>query len=162
MKVDSIAMNGGKIPDRFGKRGKEFNAFGVPSRSIPLDIVEAPEEVVSFALVLEDRDAVPVCGFSWIHWTAANIMKRRLEENESVTAEFTQGINSWYGTYGAEGARGYGGMAPPDRPHTYELHVYALDCTLPLENGFFAADLYQAMEGQVLDKVTVTGTYSDD
>ena len=52
-------------------------------------------------------------------------------------------------------------MAPPDRPHTYELHVYALDCRLPLKDGFFVDELYEAMEGHVLDKETVTGRYSN-
>ncbi len=162
MKINSKAMNGGKIPDRFGKRGKEINAYGIPTRSVPLEILEPPDGTESFALVLEDRDAVPVCGFSWIHWTAVNITDRYIKENDSIEAkDYVQGVNSWYGDYGEEGAKGYGGMAPPDRPHTYELHVYALDCRLPLKDGFFVDELYEAMEGHVLDKETVTGRYSN-
>lgn len=162
MKIISAAMNGGMIPDRFGKRGSDKNSFGVPSRSIPLKIEEVPEGTKSFALILEDKDAAPVCGFSWIHWIAADIMKTELPENDSVKAkDYVQGINSWLGTYGREGALGYGGMMPPNAPHEYELHVFALDELLGLENGFFMNDLYQAMEGHILEHERVKGTYDN-
>ena len=52
-------------------------------------------------------------------------------------------------------------MTPPDRPHTYELHVFALDSLLKLENGFFMDDLLLAMEGHVLDQVTAKGIYAN-
>ena len=160
MKVTSEAIVNGVIADRFGKRGTETNEFGVPSRSIPIKIESEPEGTISFAIVMEDKDAVPVCGFSWIHWVAANITKRIIEENESVKAtDYVQGINSWFGTYGKEGSSGYGGMTPPNAPHQYDLHIYALDTKLKLEKGFFMNELYHAMEGHVLESVTLKGTY---
>lgn len=162
MKVFSEALNGGVIPDRFGKRGTEQNDFGVPSRSVPVRIEDAPEGTVSYALILEDKDAAPVCGFSWIHWIAADITRKELPENDSVSAtDYVQGINSWFGTYGREGATGYGGMTPPNAPHVYELQVFALDKKLGLENGFFINDLYHAMEGHILARERLTGTYSN-
>lgn len=40
------------------------------------------EGVVSFAIILEDKDAYPVTGgFVWIHWLAANITRYELKEN---------------------------------------------------------------------------------
>ena len=162
MKVKSEAMNGGIIPDRYGKRGNDTNEYGVPNRSIPFEIEEFPEETVSFAIVMEDKDAVPVCGFSWIHWVVANIQKTSIEENDSINAtDYQQGINSWFGTYGKAGSLGYGGMTPPNAPHIYELHVYALDTTLDLENGFFLNELYRAMDGHILDTATIKGTYNN-
>ena len=53
----------------------------------------------------------------------------------------------------------YGGMAPPNSPHTYEIHVYALDTKLGLKTGFFLNELYKAMDGHVLDYATLKGTY---
>lgn len=162
MKIVSEAMNGGFIPDRFGKRGTQINKYGIPDCSIPFSIEDAPEKTRTFALVLEDKDAVPVCGFSWIHWIAANIKKTEIPENDSVGAnDYVQGINSWFGSNGAEGALGYGGMTPPDAPHKYELHVFALDAELNLEQGFFMNELYHAMEGHVLAQTTVTGVYQN-
>lgn len=160
MKVFSEAMNGGVIPERFGSHGTEENDYGIPGRSIPLRIEDAPKGTVSFALILEDKDAAPVCGFSWIHWIAADITRTEIPENDSVSAvDYVQGINSWFGTYGKEGAIGYGGMAPPDGSHVYELYVFALDKKLGLENGFFINDLYHAMDGHILASERLTGSY---
>lgn len=162
MKVFSEAFNGGMIPDRFGKRGKEKNRFGIPGRSIPIRIEEAPEGTLSYALILEDKDAAPVCGFSWIHWIAADITRTELPENDSGSAtDYVQGINSWFGEHGREGTVGYGGMTPPDTVHTYELHVFALDKKLGLENGFFINELYHAMEGHILASIRLTGSYKN-
>lgn len=57
----------------------------------------APQETVSVAIVLEDKDAYPVTGgFAWIHWLAANITRFEIKENENQTADdFVQGQNSW-------------------------------------------------------------------
>ena len=159
MRIVSDAMNGGKIPARFGKYGDTKNSFGVPSISVPFEIEDAPEGTVSYALVLDDVDSVPVCGFTWIHWIAANIKKTKIPENDSVKADYVQGINSWLGTYGVEGSIGYGGMTPPDAPHNYTLRVYALDTELDLKEGFFLNELVHAMKGHVLATAEAEGVY---
>lgn len=50
-------------------------------------------------------------------------------------------------------------MTPPDKPHLYELHVFALDKLLDLQNGFLLNELYHEMEGHVLEKFTLKGVY---
>ncbi len=97
MKVTSTGIVNGIIEDKYGKFGTQFNENGMPTYSLPLSIAEAPNGTVSYALVLEDKDAFPVSGgFSWIHWTAANIAKTDILENESqTTVDFVQGLNSW-------------------------------------------------------------------
>jgi len=40
----------------------------MPTYSIPFEISGAPEGTQSFAVVLEDKDAVTASGFVWIHW----------------------------------------------------------------------------------------------
>ena len=93
MKVVSHGIVDGVIEERFGKHGEHFNENGVPSYSLPFEVVDAPAGTKCFALFLEDKDACPISGgFSWIHWVAANITRNKLEENESVTAnDFVQG-----------------------------------------------------------------------
>ena len=49
----------------------------------------------------------------------------------------------------------YGRIAPPDVPHIYEIHVYALDTMLDLENGFLYNELYKKMDGYILDQYTL-------
>jgi len=164
MKVTSSGIIDGVIQDRFGKRGTEFYEGKIATRSLPLKIEEAPEGTKSFALVLEDKDAVPVCGYSWIHWVAANLTRAELAEDESRTAsDFVQGATSWSGLiYKMDRLETsyYGGMAPPDQPHVYELHVYALDALLDVEPGFYMNELYKKMEGHILGCATLKGVYN--
>jgi len=164
MHISSTGISNGTIADRFGKRGHQLNDFGKCTYSLPFDIHDAPAGTVSFAFVLEDVDAVPVCGFSWIHWLGCNLTEPSVPENSSVkNPPFTQGANSWISTLA--GSRSiaessvYGGMAPPDRPHTYELHVYALDTTLNLAEGFLLNELRWAMRGHIIASATLEGMY---
>ena len=53
----------------------------------------------------------------------------------------------------------YGGMAPPNEAHIYEIHVYALDCLIDLENGFYLNELHRAMDGHILGQFTLKGEY---
>ena len=55
----------------------------------------------------------------------------------------------------------YGGMCPPDATHLYELHVFALDTKLQLENGFYLNELYKQMDGHILEQCTIKGTYDN-
>lgn len=167
MIVTSAGIVNGVIEKKYGKYGEQFNDNGIPTYSLPLKIDNAPENTKSYAIVLEDKDAFPVSGgFSWIHWTAANITRTEIMENESQTAtDFIQGVNSWTSIQGGNQSKDlssfYGGMAPPDAPHLYEIHVYALDTMLNLDNGFLYNDLYKQMDGHILDQYTLKGTYSN-
>lgn len=165
MKVFSSGMIDGIFGDKYGKRGTQFSEGGIPTCSIPVRIENAPPETVCYALVLEDKDAYPVSGgFAWIHWLAANITRTELLENESQTAaDFIQGVNSWTSIQGggqsAELSSFYGGMCPPDAPHLYELHVYALDSLLDLKKGFLFNELHRKMDGHIIAQYTLKGLY---
>lgn len=163
MKVQCNAIENGVIPDRFGSKGND-TINGMPGLSLPVEISDAPEGTRSFAIVFDDYDAVPVCGFDWIHWLVCDLKRPYLREGESRNSDdFTEGCNSWHGIADSctvDQATGYGGPAPPDKPHRYTLKVYALDTELGLEKGFMMNDLYFAMRGHVLAHDTVVGTYS--
>lgn len=167
MRIISSGIQNGRILDQYGKRGTQKNAYGVPTYSLPFTILDAPQGTKSFAIVLEDKDAIPVTGgFAWIHWTACNITRSEIRENESQTSDdFVQGLNSWPSIQGGslpqEDCCCYGGMGAPDRPHIYELHVFALECILDLEKGFWANELYRAMDGHILESSTLKGQYDD-
>lgn len=161
MIIKSDGIQDGLILDIYGKRSSRCNLFGIPNYSIPFSVTDAPKETVSFAILLEDKDAIPVCGFSWIHWVAANITTEDVKENASAGhPDFVQGCNSWYGKFGREGAFGYGGMTPPDAPHEYELHVFALDCELEIFDGFFYNEMYKLMQGHILEHSILKGIYT--
>ena len=165
MQVHTPAIENGIFHDRFGKRGSDFSPNGMPSRSIPFSISDAPAGTQSYAVVLDDKDAVTAAGFVWIHWLIADLTATSVPENDSIAAQgYTQGANSWASVLGelsiAE-ASAYGGMAPPNCPHRYDLTVYALDTQLNLPQGFRYNDLHYAMQGHILATASVTGTYSN-
>jgi len=165
MQVHTSAIENGVFHDRFGKRGSDFSPNGMPSRSIPFSISDAPAGTQSYAVVLDDKDAVTAAGFVWIHWLIADLTATSVPENDSIAAQgYTQGANSWASVLGelsiAE-ASAYGGMVPPNYPHRYDLTVYALDTQLNLPQGFRYNDLHYAMQGYILATASVTGTYSN-
>ena len=106
MNVTSSGISGGVICDKYGKRGTQFNKDGIPTYSLPLKIEGAPAGTKSFAIILEDKDAVPVCGHVWIHWLVANLKRTELKENESQTAkDFVRGRTAIQGLWEAWTAR---------------------------------------------------------
>ena len=167
MNVTSSGIIGGVIGPQYGGHGTQFNENGIPTYSLPFTVENAPQETVSLAIVLEDKDAYPVTGgFAWIHWLAANITRFEIKENESQTADdFVQGRNSWTSIQGGEQSAElsfyYGGMTPPDKPHIYELHVYALDKMLDLKSGFLLNELYHQMDGHILEQYTLKSIYEN-
>jgi len=164
MEVLSEGIKNNVIDGKYGMRGP-VNEYDIPTMSFPLSIKDAPVGTVSFAMVLEDKDDFPSNGgFSWIHWTAANIREPSLEENACANnPNFVQGVNSWISSIGGSLPRKacstYGGPAPSDGDHLYELHVYALDSLLELENGFNYNELYHKMDGHILDEYTLKAWY---
>lgn len=130
-----------------------------------LRIEGAPEGTVSYAVIIEDRDACPVTGgFSWIHWVACNLIKPELPENASrEDLSLTQGLNSYTSLQGgsrpAEECVGYCGMSPPNEAHLYTIHVYALNELMDLKNGFMMHELYRVMRGHVLAEASLDAWY---
>lgn len=164
MKVTSSAIIDGIMDPQYGKYGTQKSELtGRCNRSIPLKIEDAPAGTVSFAIIMEDKDAVPINGYSWIHWILANLTRTELEANESLTAtDFVQGLNSLCGrivNLDKELAVGYQGPGAPERPHIYETHVFALDTMLDLERGFYMNELWWQMKGHILEQFTLEGKY---
>ncbi len=168
MKVFSTGILNGYFDDRFGHRGEQFLKNIKPSRSFQLGWSDLPAGTKTLAVIFIDYDAIPVCGFPWIHWTVANIDPAlgELSENASVEKNLLEGVTSWSSPIipadfklSREDDAGFGGCAPPDKAHEYSVDVYALDTTLNLKRGFYMNDLLKAMQGHILDKATVVGLY---
>ncbi len=152
MKVISSAIKNGVIDDKYGKFGEDFIG-DMPSYSMPFEILDAPEQTKSFVIILDDADAIEVCGFVWIHWLVANLTQNSLPENSSQNNnDYLQGQNSW-------GANVYGGMAPPNSTHVYKTRVFALDTLLELQDGFDINELEKAMSNHIIASCEVEGSY---
>ena len=164
MIIESTSLVNGYFKNECGKHSLNKRPDGRVTHSPQISIKDAPENTISFALFMEDRDAIPVCGFSWIHWVACNITQPELEEGSSENDPFyTQGANSWIsplaGSLDRIEASTYGGMAPPDKDHRYDIYIFALDCTLDLKKGFYANELFHAMENHILTIGSISGIY---
>ena len=158
MKIISDSIYNDYFSDNCGSHGGNC--------SPAIRIADAPEETASFALLIEDRDAVPVSGgFSWVHWAACNITSRELPEDasRSMAESMVQGLNSYTSPQGGslppEDCIGYCGMSPPNDDHIYTIRVYALDRKLDLKNGFPMNMMFRAMRGHVLAQAELDAWY---
>lgn len=168
MKIKSNSIINGCFKADIGKHGTHFFKNIMPNYSFHLAWEDLPENTQSLALIFIDHDAIPVCGFTWIHWIVANIdpALKELPENASATMNLLEGVNSWVsGIIPAEKrlnkdeASSFGGCAPPDKDHLYTIELYALDTSLTLTSGFAMNELLKAMKGHVLDKATLEASY---
>lgn len=148
MKIKSSGIIDGVILDKYGKRGNM-------ELSIPLEFIDYPKETVSFAVIIEDFDAIEVCGHDFVHWLVANVTKPYLEENASLNVHnFIEGKNDF-------NRNNYGGMAPPNKPHCYDITVYALDCMLNLKAGFTYKELKESIKNHILAEANIKGLYNN-
>ncbi|MFD1417405.1 YbhB/YbcL family Raf kinase inhibitor-like protein [Companilactobacillus keshanensis] len=162
MKIN-VALVDGLLPDKYGKYAeKETIKNGKPLISFPINLEDIPQNAKSLALTFTDPDSIPVCGFEWIHWTAANIpLVKAIPENYSQTASESviQGKNSSASPLLDridKHAVGYNGPFPPDKTHDYILKVYALDTELNLSTGFWMNELLHSMENHIIQSSEIT------
>ena len=125
--------------------------------SPPLEWSGVPEGTKSLALVVDDPDAPDPAKPKrvWVHWVVLDIPPTvtSLPEGASTAlpAGARTGKNDW-------GNTAYGGPCPPIGRHRYFHKLYALDTVLELEAPTKAA-LEAAMQGHVLDRAELVGTY---
>lgn len=126
--------------------------------SPPLAWSGLPEGTETLALIVDDPDAPDPKApkMTWVHWVAYNLPPGPggLEEGASAMGMpegAGQGMNSW-------NRIGYGGPCPPVGEHRYFHKLYALDSRIEVDRPDKDA-LLSAMEGHVLDKAELIGTY---
>ena len=151
--TSSDFSDGGEIPRECGyKNGNKAPILQWSLDSGGDNDLGGDDSPVSFALIMDDPDAMGAVGKVWVHWVAWNIPPDVWEYGPGDAAE---GMTDF-------GEVGYGGPAPPDKRHTYVFKLYALNIELDLPNESTKADVEKAMEGHILDQATLTGTYAPD
>jgi Raf kinase inhibitor-like YbhB/YbcL family protein len=134
--------DGGEIPVDYTCDGRDV--------SPPLDIAGIPDEAKSLALVVDDPDAP---NGTFVHWIVYGISSGTSKIPEGMLPPGARtGKNDW-------GRREWGGPCPPDGPHRYQFHLYALDLELDLPAGATRDELEKAIKGHVLAEATLTGVY---
>ena len=131
---------GEEIPKKFG--------YKFENKTPNIQFQNMPTESLSWALIMDDPDAMAAVGKVWVHWLICNI--------SSTTG------NVKYGMHGETdfGETDYGGPAPPNGRHTYIFKAYALDIKLDLKQGYSKQDLEDAMKGHIITEAKLTGTFT--
>jgi Raf kinase inhibitor-like YbhB/YbcL family protein len=137
---------GGEIPMRFTCEGEDI--------SPALAWSGAPAGAASLALIFDDPDDTPT---TWAHWVLYNIPATVTGLAEGVAPAdlppgTLQGLNDWKAT-------GYRGSCPPAGRHGYVFKLYALDTVLPDLHQPATAQLEAAMDGHILARAELIGTY---
>jgi hypothetical protein len=137
--------SGGTILERYG--------FFREDASPALTWANVPPGTQSFALLMDDMDA------SFSHWVVYNIPLTVTMLAEGIIGQprlsdgTLQGIND-------NEILGYTGPFPPNgETHRYAFVFYALDAPLDIEPGARRGQVLAAMEGHVLGKSELVGTY---
>lgn len=146
-----VFAHDGPIPKTYTCQGKNI--------SPALAWSDLPKGTISLALIVDDPDAPDPAApkMTWVHWVLYNIPVSATGLKEAVAPAALppgtrEGANDWQRT-------GYGGPCPPIGRHRYFHKLHALDVMLPDLKEPTKAALEKAMEGHVLAKVELMGTY---
>ncbi len=147
--TSSAFTHNGSIPAQYTCDG--------PDRSPPLSWRGAPEGTRSFAIIVDDPDAPDPAApkMTYVHWVMYDIPPSVSGLGEGATATSVggrEGKNDWNRT-------GYGGPCPPIGRHRYFFKLYALDTVLGDLGEPTKAQLERAMEGHILARAELMGTY---
>lgn len=146
MQIISPAFReGAAIPVQYTCKGQNV--------SPPLNIVDAPKDAKSLALIVHDPDAV---SSDFVHWLVWDIPA----DNGNIAANKVP-VGAVQGLNGAQQTK-YMGPCPPagTGTHHYMFELYALDKSLGLPAQTNHEQLKQAMEGSILAQNTLTGLVS--
>lgn len=142
----------------FGRIPKKHTGFAEDS-SPGFQISNLASQTVSLAIMMEDLDVPFLKGFP--HWLIWNIPQMdAIPEGIPSGAQVASLGGARQGI--AYGVHRYRGPKPPifiRGPHRYRFYFYALDCFLELDNIARKKEMLQAMEGHVLQRGHITGTY---
>lgn len=142
-----------EVTSRAFARGEEVPpAYTCEGQDVspPLEWSGAPEDTVSYAVVVSDPDAPDG---TFIHWVAWGIDREAtsLAQGEPPPAEGENGF----------GETGYRGPCPPpgDQPHRYRFTVYALAVQPDLEDGAGWSGLLAVIDDHALAEGTLEARF---
>lgn len=151
MKVTSAFAHGESIPRCYTCQGDDL--------SPPIQWTNLPADTRCLALIVDDPDAPNPRSprMTWVHWVLYNIPPdlcslREGADGAALPLGTLQGINSWR-------QAGYGGPCPPIGRHRYFFKLFALNSLLPDLRLPTAAALETAMQGHIIARAELVGTY---
>jgi Raf kinase inhibitor-like YbhB/YbcL family protein len=161
--------DGAEIPVKYSCNGQNI--------SPALDWSGSPAGTASFALIMDDLDAVythwvifnlppdiqGLLDAVYTHWVIFNLPPDIQGLPEAVPKDEELADGALQGKTGSGGVgypTGYFGPCPPKGPpHHYRFTLYALDTLLDLTAGASKAELLQAIQGHILGQAQLIGIY---
>jgi Raf kinase inhibitor-like YbhB/YbcL family protein len=152
LRITSPAFEHGEpMPRRYTCEGDDI--------SPALEWSGVPKGTKSLALIVDDPDAPDPDAPKrvWVHWVLYDIPPDVTELLEGIGGAdlppgTLAGLNDWKKV-------GYGGPCPPIGRHRYFFKLYALDCMLRDLEHPTKAKLESAMDGHVLARSELVGTF---
>jgi Raf kinase inhibitor-like YbhB/YbcL family protein len=137
---------------------KKYTCEGADA-SPPLAWTGVPAGTRTLALIVDDPDAPDPAAprMTWVHWVLYNMASPQAALAESASSSAlppgaVEGPNDFKRVR-------YGGPCPPIGRHRYFFKLYALDVALPAEKPLDKRGLEAAMQGHILEKAELVGTY---
>ena len=100
-----------------------INIYACPENRQPhFSWKDYPDNTKCFAIIMDDADAIPVVGYTFVHWNVFNIPSTitSINEGQKIIEGGTMGMNHFK-------RKDYSGPCPPKgTPHTYATSIYAL------------------------------------
>ena len=141
----------GEIPAKYTCEGNDVSPM--------LSWSGVPDGTKRLALIIDDPDAPdPQAPKTiWVHWVLYNFPAGTDRLGEGISSDALpdgtgEGKNDW-------GETGYRGPCPPIGCHRYFHKLYALDTVLPDLGQPTKKELEKAMEGHILARAEIMGTY---
>ena len=146
--TSSAFRDGEAMPSQYTCDGED----GSP----PLAWTAPPAGTKSLALISDDPDA-PMG--TWVHWVVYNVPPSVQQLPGAFPAEQERPDGTRQGMTDFRRV-GYGGPCPPNGTHRYFFTLYALDTVLDLAPGATKPALEAAIQGHLLARAQLMGTYA--
>ncbi len=152
-KSDSF-ISGDKIPIKYSCFG------GETSPDLQWEI--SSPDIKSFALIVEDYDAIALVGYPYVHWNVYNIPAATHQIVEGATLHAMplgsiEGLNH-------DGLRKYSGPCPPEGTgtHHYFFALYALnkaELSIGANKVYMRSEFETDYASAIIQKAEITGSY---
>ena len=141
--------DGGAIPLRYSARGEDV------SPSFSIDNISPCAKSIA---IIMDYMSHPIFGIG-NHWVIWNIPIQNMIPEGIPHGAFVSTLNGAVQGVGY-GRHRYKGPKPPlQSTHTYQFNVYTLDCMLELSSSAKKKELLACMEGHILQRAILSGTF---
>ena len=136
------------------------NIYACPENRQPhFSWKDYPDNTKCFAIIMDDADAIPVVGYTFVHWNVFNIPSTitSINEGQKIIEGSSIGVNHFK-------RKDYSGPCPPKgTPHTYNTSIYALNRSLEnidTETPWSRMKFENLFKSDILNVAGIIGIYS--